>query len=96
MNSIGTHPLVSKGASCATTLRAACKNGSIQQRGALNYGIVRDGGSADTQQLTAQVCGRGDARQGGAAAGPSNAPLNSPSRAFSLVVWRLVMTNPRS
>ena len=40
-NGTGTRPIVPKGAACAPTLRAACTKGSVQQRGALNYGIVR-------------------------------------------------------
>ena len=61
-NGTGTHPIVSQGKGCAPTLRAACKRGSIQQRGALNYGIVRGngggghGGHTDAKQLTAEKC----------------------------------------
>ena len=42
------------------SLRAACQKNSIQQRGALNYGIVRSGGGqkghTDAKQLTADKC----------------------------------------
>lgn len=50
---------VQKGAQCAAQLRQSCKPDSVQQRGALNYGIVRGGGGGgghDTQQLTAEKC----------------------------------------
>ena len=56
-NGTGTHPIVPKGAHCASTLRAACKPDSPQRRGALNYGVVRSAGSGvDTKQLLAQPC----------------------------------------
>ena len=56
-NGTGTSSIVHKGATCAKTLRAACKADSVEQRGALNYGVQR--GTAqqpDALQLRAEPC----------------------------------------